>query len=47
MREALLAVKEFDSPMTGKTLIDGHRVRKPVYLLTVDKGKFTPLAKLD
>jgi branched-chain amino acid transport system substrate-binding protein len=47
MREALLAVKEFDSPMTGKTVIDGHRVRKPVYLLTVDKGKFKPLAKLD
>ena len=47
MREALLAVKEFDSPMTGKTVIDGHRVRKPVYLLTVEKGEFKPLAKLD
>lgn len=47
MREALLAVKEFDLPMTGKTVIDGHRVNKPVFLLTVDKGKFTPLAKLD
>lgn len=50
MREALLAVKDFDSPMTGKTSIssnDGHRVRKPVYLLTVEKGQFKPLAKLD
>lgn len=50
MREALLAVKDFDSPMTGKTSInvtEGHRVRKPVYLLTVEKGKFVPLAKLD
>ena len=47
MRDALLAVKEFDLPMTGKTVIDGHRVKKPVFLLTVEKGKFTPLAKLD
>ncbi len=47
MREALLAVKEFDTPMSGKTVIDGHRVKKPVYLLSVDKGKFVPLAKLD
>jgi branched-chain amino acid transport system substrate-binding protein len=47
MRDALLAVKEFDSPMTGKTTIDGHRVRKPVYLLTVENGQFKPLAKLD
>ena len=47
MRAALLAVKEFDSPMTGKTVIDGHRVRKPVFLLSVEKGQFKPLAKLD
>jgi branched-chain amino acid transport system substrate-binding protein len=50
MRAALLAVKNFDSPMTGKTSIDttdGHRVRTPVYLLTVEKGKFVPRAKLD
>ena len=39
--------KSSNSPMTGKTVIDGHRVRKPVYLLTVEKGKFMPLAKLD
>src|SRR5688572_26782257 len=47
MRAALLAVKEFDSPMTGKTVIDGHRVNKPVFLLSVEKGQFKPLAKLD
>jgi branched-chain amino acid transport system substrate-binding protein len=47
MREALLAIKEFDSPMTGKTVIDGHRVSKPVFLLTVENGQFKPLAKLD
>jgi branched-chain amino acid transport system substrate-binding protein len=47
MRAALLAIKEFDSPMTGKTVIDGHRVSKPVFLLSVEKGQFKPLAKLD
>ena len=47
MRDALIAIKDFDTPMSGKTSIDGHRVRKPVYLLTVDKGKFTPLAKIE
>lgn len=50
MREALEAQKEFDTPMTGKTVIDtsnGHRVKKPTYLLTVEKGKFVPLAKID
>ena len=46
LREALLAVREFDLPMTGKTVIDGHRVNKPVYLLTVEKGVFVPLATL-
>ncbi len=43
---ALLAIKEFDLPMTGKMIIDGHRVNKPVYLLTVQKGVFVPLATL-
>ncbi len=49
MREALTAMKEFDTPMTGKTtlhLANGHRVVKPTYLLTVEKGKFVPLAKI-
>jgi len=46
LKEALLTVKEFDLPMTGKMIIDGHRVNKPVYLLTVEKGAFVPLATL-
>ena len=46
LKEALLTVKEFDLPMTGKMIIDGHRVNKPVYLLTVEKGAFIPLATL-
>ena len=44
--EALLTIKEFDLPMTGKMVFDGHRIDKPVYLLTVQKGKFVPLATL-
>jgi len=46
LREALITIKEFDLPMTGKMVIDGHRVDKPVYLLTVEKGQFVPLATL-
>jgi branched-chain amino acid transport system substrate-binding protein len=46
LKEALLTVKEFELPMTGKMIIDGHRVNKPVYLLTVEKGAFVPLATL-
>ena len=46
LREALVTVKEFELPMTGKLIIDGHRVNKPVYLLTVEKGVFVPLATL-
>jgi len=49
-REALMKIKEFDTPMSGKTVIDttdGHRVAKPVYLIKVEKGKFTPLTRLD
>lgn len=47
MRKALLAVKSFDLPMTGMLQIgDDHRVKKPVYLLTVDKGLFVPLATI-
>lgn len=44
--EALTTVKEFELPMTGKMVIDGHRANKPVYLLTVEKGQFVPLATL-
>ena len=46
LREALLAVREFDLPLTGKMIIEGHRVDKTVYLLTVEKGVFVPLATL-
>lgn len=46
LRSALTTVKEFDLPMTGKMVIDGHRVNKPVHLLTVEKGVFKPLATL-
>ena len=38
---------EFDLPMTGKMMVDGHHVNKPVYLLTVEKGEFVPMAKID
>jgi branched-chain amino acid transport system substrate-binding protein len=45
LRKALLELKRFDSPLTGITEVDAsHRVRKPVYLLTVEKGGFVPLA---
>ena len=46
LREALLTIREFDLPMTGKTVVDGHHVKKPVYLLTVEKGEFVPMATL-
>ena len=48
MRRALLAVKTFDLPMTGKLVInEDHTVKKPVNLLTVQDGKFVPLATVD
>ena len=40
-------VREFDGPLTGKTVVDGHHVNKPVYLLTVENGKFVPMAKIE
>jgi branched-chain amino acid transport system substrate-binding protein len=47
-RKAMLAVRSFDLPLTGKlTIGDDHTVRKPVYLLTVKDGKFVPLAKVE
>jgi branched-chain amino acid transport system substrate-binding protein len=43
-RTAMLAIKEFDLPMTGKLVItDDHRVKKPVYLYVVKDNKFTLL----
>jgi branched-chain amino acid transport system substrate-binding protein len=48
MRKAMLAVRTFDLPLTGKVSIrDDHTVRKPVYLLTVKGGKFVPLARVE
>jgi len=47
MRKALLTVKNFELPMTGGLSVgEDHRVNKPVYLLTVDKGQFVPLASI-
>jgi branched-chain amino acid transport system substrate-binding protein len=47
MRKALVTVKNFDLPMKGALQVsDDHRVSKPVYLLTVDKGQFVPLATI-
>jgi branched-chain amino acid transport system substrate-binding protein len=44
MRKALLEIKTFDLPMTGKLVItDDHRVNKPVYLYVVKNGQFTLL----
>lgn len=48
MRKALITVKKFDTPMTGALEIgDDHRVKKPVYLLKVDKGQFVPFATIE
>lgn len=47
MRKALVTAKEFDLPLTGKLVIGAdHTVRKPVYLVTVEGGKFVPLATI-
>ena len=43
-RTAMLAIRDFDLPMTGKLVItDDHRVKKPVYLYVVKDNKFTLL----
>jgi len=48
MRKALLAVKTFELPMTGRLVVnDDHTVRKPVNLLTVQNGQFVPLATVE
>jgi len=45
MRKALLAVKTFELPLTGRLVVnEDHTVRKPVNLLTVDNAQFVPLA---
>ena len=44
LRKALLEVKTFKLPLTGEvTINDNHTVLKPVYLLEVKGGVFTPL----
>jgi branched-chain amino acid transport system substrate-binding protein len=44
MRKALLEIRTFDLPMTGKLVVtDDHRVNKPVYLYVVKNGQFTLL----
>jgi branched-chain amino acid transport system substrate-binding protein len=48
MRKALLAVKTFELPMTGKLVVnDDHTVKKPVNLLTVKDGQFVPLVTVE
>lgn len=47
LRKALITVKNFELPLTGGLSVgEDHRVNKPVYLLTVDKGQFVPLATI-
>jgi branched-chain amino acid transport system substrate-binding protein len=44
LRKALLTIRTFDLPMTGKLVVtDDHRVDKPVYLYVVKNGQFTLL----
>lgn len=48
LRTALITTKKYTYPMTGDLEIgDDHRVKKPVYLLTVEKGQFVPLASIN
>jgi len=47
LRKALTEVREFDLPLTGKLVIEGHTIKKPVYLMTVEKGQFVLLDKVD
>ena len=47
-RTEMLAIKTFNSPVTGTTEIEAsHTVRKPVYLMQVKGGKWTHIATLD
>jgi branched-chain amino acid transport system substrate-binding protein len=47
LRKALTEVREFDLPLTGKLVIEGHTIKKPVYLMTVEKGQYDLLDKVD
>lgn len=46
-RRALLEIKTFELPLTGRMVVEGHRISKPVYLWTVEKGKFVQMAKVE
>ena len=46
MRDALLAVKTFDLPMTGKTVIEDHTRQEAGVPADVKNGQFMPLATL-
>lgn len=44
-RKEMLAIKSFDLPLTGKVeFSDDHTVTKPVFLVEVKNGKWTPKA---
>ena len=48
MRKALLTVRTFDLPLTGRvTFNDDHTVDKPTYFWQVRDGKFQPIGKTD
>ena len=48
MRKALIAVKTFELPLTGRLVVnEDHTVKKPVNLVTVEKGQFVPLATVE
>lgn len=48
LRKALLAVRNFELPMTGPVSFrDDHTVRKPVYLLEVKNAVYTPLTRYE
>ena len=47
MRQALLAVRTFDGPMTGPvTFNEDHTVKKPVYVWHVKDGRFQYVTKI-
>jgi branched-chain amino acid transport system substrate-binding protein len=48
MRRALVEIGTYDLPLTGRTVIaKDHTVRRPVFLLKVEKGAFVPLATVE
>jgi branched-chain amino acid transport system substrate-binding protein len=47
MRKALLAIRKFETPLVGETVINAdHTVDKPVYLMRVVNSKFTLMDKI-